>query len=206
MIKIHGHVLTHGNIKDSQLDAAIKENYPNGIDFCYTDPPWGNSNLKYWETMNKKMNGQSTDQIDQLLLENRVVRLICDNVREYAFIVYGVHQAESLMNIIKEQKEVTDVQYIEKKYKSGNKWLKNCVIAVTLNDSPIENWAYTLADQDGLAGLEVICKLFQYRYRSVLDPFVGQGFYLEILHKYGFNVIGNELNQARLDKAVIRIK
>lgn len=206
MIKIHGHVLTHGNIKDSQLDAAIKENYPNGIDFCYTDPPWGNSNLKYWETMNKKMNGQSTDQIDQLLLENRVVRLICDNVRKYAFIVYGVHQAESLMNIIKEQKEVTDVQYIEKKYKSGNKWLKNCVIAITLNNAEPIDWSALLVNQDEQKGLHVVCKALVGKYNSCMDIFIGQGFYLEILHKYGFKVIGNELNQSRLNKAVARLK
>jgi hypothetical protein len=204
-MKIKNHVLTQGNINDNQLDIAIAQNYPNGIDFCYTDPPWGNGNLKYWDTMNKKMNQVETDQIDQERLENRCVELICKNVKHYAFIVYGVREAESLMLKLKAQPNVTDIQYIEKKYRSGAKWLKNCVIAVTLNSAPKENWTGLLTNQDGRAGLHVVAKMFKGKYQSVMDCFIGQGFYLETFNEYGFDVIGNELNQARLTKAISRI-
>jgi hypothetical protein len=204
-MKIKNHVLTQGNINDNQLDIAIAQNYPNGIDFCYTDPPWGNGNLKYWDTMNKKMNQVATDQIDQERLENRCVELICKNVKHYAFIVYGVREAESLMAKLRVQPNVTDIQYIEKKYRSGAKWLKNCVIAVTLNAAPKEDWTALLTNQDGRAGLHVVAKKFQGKYQSVMDCFIGQGFYLETFDEYGYNVIGNELNQARLTKAIQRI-
>jgi len=204
-MKVKNHVFTHGNINDNQLDIAIAENYPNGIDFCYTDPPWGNGNLNYWDTMNKKMNQQTTDQIDQITLENRVVHLICKHVKNYAFIVYGVREAESLISILNKQPNVTDVQYIEKKYKSGDKWLKNCVIAVTLNSAAKRDWFPILENKNGLEGLHAICQEFKNIYTSCLECFVGQGFYLKVFDKYGFNVIGNELNLSRLQKAISKI-
>jgi len=206
-MKISNHILTQGNISNNQLDLAIAQNYPNGIDFCYTDPPWGNGNLKFWDTVNKKMNNVEIVQIDQEALENRVVQLICTNVKNYAFIVYGVREAKSLMQKLRLQPKVVDIQYIEKKYKSGAKWLKNCVIAVTLsNNVPKEDWVTLLTNKNGRDGLRVVLDKFKGKYQSCLDAFIGQGFYLETLHEYGFHVIGNELNALRLEKAISRLK
>lgn len=152
------------------------------------------------------MNQEVASQIDQATLESRVVQLICTHVKNYAFVVYGVREAESLIAALKKQPNVTDVQYVEKRYRSGAKWLKNCVIAITLNNAKKEDWTAILTNQDGLAGLHAVCKMFENKYKSVLECFIGQGFYLEILDKYGFDVVGNELNLSRLEKAIGRVK
>lgn len=199
------HVLTQGNITGGQLIAALKENYPQGVDFCYTDPPWGDGNLRYWATINKKMTASAVNQIDQPELEKETARLISDHVKHYAFVVYGVNQAESLMAVLRSKNNVVDVQYISKKYRSGSKWLENCVIPVTLNDAPIIDWRPVLENKNGMAGLKAVCEMFKGRYTSCLDAFIGQGFYLETLHKYGFAVVGNELNAARVEKAKSRV-
>ena len=39
------HKITNGNINHERVENNIISNFPNGLDFCYTDPPWGN--LKY---------------------------------------------------------------------------------------------------------------------------------------------------------------
>lgn len=206
MIKVKKHVFTQGNISAKNIDKAIKEHYPNGIDFCYTDPPWGTGNLNYWKTINKKMNdGLLIDQIDQQELEERIVPLICNNVNNYAFIVYGVREAQSIMDKFKANPKVIDVQYIEKKYKSGNKWMKNCVIAITFKGSVVHDFTALLSNENGIKGLVKVCELLKGDNKSVLELFVGIGYYLKVLDKYGFNVIGNELNLSRLQKAIGKI-
>jgi len=39
------HKITNGNINHERVENNIITNFPNRLDFCYTDPPWGN--LKY---------------------------------------------------------------------------------------------------------------------------------------------------------------
>ena len=101
------HFLTTGNISETNIDAVLKKNFPEGIDFCYTDPPWGNGNLKYWNTMLGKNTSQTTDQLDQENLEDRVVNLISEHVNNYAFIVYGIREAKSIMSKLREKSNVS---------------------------------------------------------------------------------------------------
>ena len=198
------HKITQGNITDLQINKNIEANYPNGIDFCYTDPPWGSGNLKWWKTLNKKATNVDAELIDQEILEERIVELITTYVNNYAFIVYGVHQAESIIHKLKQKSNVKDIQYYEKTYQS-TKAMVNCVICVTLNDASIKDFS-VLEGLKGLKGLRYVCELFKDEYESVLELFVGIGHYLKIFHKYNFNVIGNELNSSRLDKAISKIK
>ena len=193
------HKITVGNKINGQLEKML-DGLPKA-EFCYTDPPWGNGNLKYWKTINEKMTGQSIGQIDQEHLEKIVVRNIVNYVQHYAFIVYGIKQADSLMQKLDLEKNVTNVQYIEKKYHN----LENCVIAITLNNSPVIDWKNKLTYQNGIKGLDVVCQEFAGKYTICLDMFVGIGYYLKVLDKYGFTVYGNELNQARLDKAFKKV-
>jgi hypothetical protein len=199
------HKITNENITSHLVEENIKRNYPNGVDICYTDPPWGNGNLSYWKTINKKMTSAESDLISQEEMEDRISYLITKYVKTYAFIVYGKREAESLTNKLKKYPNVKDVQYIKKRYQSGSKWLENCVLCVTLNDAPVKSFQY-LENQDGLKGLEIVCKEFQGVATSVLELFVGVGFYLKVLDKYGFEVVGNELNGARLSKALDKVK
>jgi len=202
----HGkHYFTQGGINHPQVNEMIKERYPEGIDFCYTDPPWGTGNLNYWKTMNNKANPiNMTEQLDQEQLEVIVADTICDNVINYAFIVYGIREAESLMKKFKAKPNVKDVQYIKKKYQSGSKWYENCIIIVTLNNAEVRDFS-ELNGQNGIKSLKTVCEMFKGKFRSCLEMFVGIGYYAKVLDKYGFDIIGNELNAARLEKAIAKL-
>ena len=58
--EIKNHRVRHGNIMDGIDDLMVG----NQADFIYSDPPWGQGNLRYWQTMNKKMNNASPVEID----------------------------------------------------------------------------------------------------------------------------------------------
>jgi len=196
------HFITQGNITDALVEDNIKNNFPNGIDFCYTDPPWGNGNLKYWKTINKKMTSNDSSLISQDELEDKIVDLITANVNNYCFIVYGVREAESLMAKFKQKQNVTDIQYYEKTYANNQ---KNCIICVTLNKADLMDFSF-LQNTKGLKSLSLICEMFKDKYKTVLELFVGIGYYLKVLDKHGFTVVGNELNASRLEKALSKVR
>lgn len=198
------HSITQGNISENSIDNLIKSKFPQGIDFCYTDPPWGN--MQYWNTLLNKNTNTETNQIDQYELEDRVSELISNYVNNYAFIIYGVHQADSLMSRLKSKKNVKDIQYYEKTYKSGAKDLTCCVICVTLNKAKVIDFSF-LQSVHGLKGLKVLLDFMKsnFDYKTVLELFVGVGHYLKVLDKYGYTVIGNELNPYRLQKALEKL-
>ena len=58
--QIGPHRVRHGSVMDSldELMGAEK------ADLIYSDPPWGQGNVKYWQTMNKKMTGSEPVDID----------------------------------------------------------------------------------------------------------------------------------------------
>lgn len=198
------HFLTNYNIKSKEVEVAIKNNFPDGLDFCYTDPPWGSGNLRYWQTINKKMTGNDAILLNQDELENIVVKLIAENVKNYAFIVYGKREKNSIIEKFKKYPNIKKIVSYNKHYKSGSKLLENCVICITLNDAPIIDFSF-LENLNGLKGLMAVCNIFKDKYKTCLDLFIGIGYYLNILNQYGFTVCGNELNAARLAKAKSKV-
>ncbi len=198
------HFISNFNIKDKRVLSAIKSKFPGGLDFCYTDPPWGTGNIKYWATMNKRMTGSEADILDQETMEDLVVNIICGNVKNYAFIVYGKKQVNSLVRKFKAHPNVKDVQVYSKKYKSGSRWLENMVVCVTLNDASVMDFSF-LENANGLKGLKLVCEKFKGKYKTCLELFVGIGHYLKVLDRSGFVVCGNELNKSRLKKALAKV-
>jgi hypothetical protein len=196
------HYITNFNIKDVELQKKIKTSFPNGIDFCYTDPPW--NNLKYWKTLNNKMTGGDSELISQNELESVFAKIIVENVKNYAFIVYGVREMQSAVDEFKKYSNVKDIQLYKKTYKSGSKNLTNVVICITLNNAPILDWS-DLQSLAGIKGLQYVCDKFKGKYTTCLELFIGIGYYLKVLNDNGFTVIGNELNSARLKKALSKI-
>lgn len=199
------HKITNHNIIHPNVEKNIKENFPNGLDFCYTDPPWGTGNLKYWTTLLTKHNGLQEHTINQDELENRFVKLITENVNNYAFIVYGKHQGDSCVAKFKQMPNVKDVQVYVKKYRSGSHWIDNIVICVTLNNAEIVDWSI-MQTLKGLSGLKYICERFKGKYTTCLELFIGVGYYLSMLNKNKYIVCGNEMNITRLQRALAKVK
>lgn len=64
----------------------------NLVDFVYSDPPWGEGNLKYWQTMNLKMNpGTLRRDVSLSSFLDRIFDVYLRYTKENAliFIEYG---------------------------------------------------------------------------------------------------------------------
>ena len=57
---VKNHKVKNGNIMSGIEDLMLD----NKADFIYSDPPWGQGNLRYWQTMNFKMNDVPREDVE----------------------------------------------------------------------------------------------------------------------------------------------
>jgi len=203
-MKIKSHILTQGNIKGDQLRKALDQHFPSGVDVLYTDPPWGQGTIKYWNTLNKKNTGDDTEILSVEQIETIIVDYIMEYVKQYGFIIYGKREAAGMMARLTKT-GLRDIELIPRTYNSGSKRLPNVVITFRTPLAPAIDWRSLLEGTNDMDTLRIVCDQLAGKAKTVLDMFIGIGDYLKMLDRYGFTVVGNELNSARLEKAIAKI-
>ena len=201
--EIGPHKVRHGNIMDGLDELMGNET----ADFVYSDPPWGQGNLKYWQTMNQKMTGTEPVEISF----EEFLPFFFSQLRKYAkdtvLIEYGVRWREKIFDVAaqcdfvsggvarsfygsKKQSYPLDIHILSK---SGKAVLTDefAAQAEALNKQRLVHAAFdAYAPEAGL----------------VLDPMCGMGFTAQSAIDRGMTFRGNEVNQARLDKTIARLE
>lgn len=198
---INGHGIMNYNISSPEIELQIQENFPSGIDVLFTDPPWGEGNLKYWKTINARNTGVVIEQIGQDDMEERIVRIILSHIRSYGFVIYGVWQSCSMTERLSRLPTIVDIQVIPKMYRSGSKWLPNVIIISTKNGAEVLDWG-RLRDTKGIETAEMVAEITRKTCQTMIDPFCGIGNYLKAFKSVGFTVVGNEVNRSRLNRSI----
>jgi len=73
MLTIGPHKVNCGSLTSPELDSMLAG---ERVDILYSDPPWGDGNLAYWQTMNRKMTGAETPQVKHDELYDRIMGLV----------------------------------------------------------------------------------------------------------------------------------
>jgi hypothetical protein len=197
MIKTIGaHKITNASIDDPIVDSLLAG---EKIDIFYSDPPWGDGNLKYWVTMNKKMTGREFTPLTYTALIDRITGLIKNHVHGHVFIETGkAWEAETVQAL---NGLVHGVRTYKLLYKSGSKMLENVLIyGVTDPSIPRMNF-----DPTGMSGLAVVNKCIEAVATPngiVCDPCCGMGYSARAAVKNGMRFRGNEFNAKRLQKTI----
>src|SRR5690554_2589593 len=98
----------------------------------YSDPPWGPGNIKYWETLNKKMTGQAKPNIEFEKFLNSFFSILNTYAENLVFIEYGI----KWVDVIKKYSESHGFKYLNiltQTYKSGSKYLPNHLHIIAKN-------------------------------------------------------------------------
>lgn len=74
-MRIGKHVVTHSDLMELDINTLLEG---EKVDMMYSDPPWGTGNLKYWQTMNKKMNDVERNDVDLHDFLNRIMSIARD--------------------------------------------------------------------------------------------------------------------------------
>jgi hypothetical protein len=192
MISVGPHRVTCGCITSPAVDAMLKG---KAVSILYTDLPW--DNMKYWQTLNRKMTGRETPQITHEQLYERILELVTRYVRGYIFVETGVHWREFAVSYLS---RVAKIQVYETSYVSGSRLLDQVVIAGPTLDCPFKRLLFdTYGDEEferkALASVRTLGG-------AVLDPCCGFGATARATLQNNMVFYGNEYNEGRLEKTL----
>jgi len=200
------HKLQHGDILNGIDDLMAGEK----ADVIYTDPPWGVGNLKYWQTINKKMNGTEPKEVDY----NGFLEAIFSTIQKYAknkvVIDYGVKWKDDIINYGR-AKGLTH-HGVATAYYDGKKMRPSHIHFFTVNpNDKIIITPKLVSDLEASNGndLNGIQSIFDFINPTpgelCLDPCSGVGLTAQAAKDHGMRFNGNELNFARLKKSQDRL-
>jgi len=199
--KIKDHAVKHGCVMQGIDDLMQGEK----ADIFYSDPPWGQGNLKYWQTMNNKMTGASKSDIELTEFIAQIFNIANEYSKEWIFIEYGVKWKDQIQSYGKKM-GFNSIDIIELQYRSGNRLLplhlhifskKNSVLPV--------GYAEKVSGTHGFNSLKQALLPLAKEGGLVLDPCCGMGYTARLALLSGMRFRGNELNAKRLQKTIDKL-
>jgi len=200
-IEIGKHTVSNEDVQNVDFNKLLKGSKAH---ILYTDPPWGDGNMKYWCTLNKRHTGQENEAMSYKSLIKIIKNMIKNHVDGYVFLETGNKWLDETLN------DVKDVIYNERvynlRYKSGSKLLTNPVIVGTTNPNLV------LPNLDALEGaidedsLKVAIPLLAKEGAILLDPTCGMGNSARSAIQNKMRFVGNEFNSKRLEKTINSLK
>ena len=196
----------HSDLMKCNINVLLQN---QNVNIMYSDPPWGEGNLKYWQTINYKMTGTERNPIDLELFLDKIFTIAKENVAEYVFIEYGTRWHQKIIALSKryglEHKMTVPLQY-----KGGGKMLPLDLHVMTKKgvSSKIfnEEWVESVTGTSGYASLRAVLKPFKNKGMSIIDPCCGMGYTARASIDYGMRFYGNELNLSRLEKTISKLR
>ena len=168
----------------------------------YSDPPWGQGNLSYWQTMNSKMTGAQSKWIDFKGFLTQVFSLATRYTTGPIIIEYGKRWCNEV--IVEGAKfGLRHLDVGEALYKSGSRLLPLDVHLFIKEGQvlPLVTGGRYFSDIDGTHGIATLrAALGQFALPGlkILDPSCGVGLTAKIALETGMTFYGNEINEARL--------
>ena len=188
-------------ITNASVDEAVVDDMLRGerVNILYSDPPWGDGNLKYWVTMNKKMSGREFTPIPYSVLVERFRGLISNYVDGHVIIETGKAWLGETVNMLRPVVHNIDVYTLQ--YRSGSRMLECVMISGVTNPS----YPKMSFNPTGMHGYEVPKQSIASIATPggiVLDPCCGMGYTARAAVSAGMQFRGNEFNPVRLAKTV----
>jgi hypothetical protein len=173
-------------------------------DIFYSDPPWGDGNIRYWSTINKRHNNQESEVLSYNAFLNSVFQIASKHVSDNGIIVieYGRKWVNDVISLGLSN-GLVHLGVVEISYKSGNKLLPHHMhfFSKTKIDLPAGHLD-SLKGRTGLGVMVDSVKPWAKEKGILLDPCCGLGLSLRLAIKIGYSFRGNELNITRLSKTM----
>ena len=174
----------------------------------YSDPPWGQGNISYWQTINKRHNNIEPENINYNDFLNQIFYLAAKHTSGIVLIEYGIKWKNDLINI-GQNHNLEHLGVAEVCYKSGSKMLPHHKHFFKTKDYVWNGDINTIINEiTGGTGLKNIIKSaipFFVKEGIILDPCCGLGMTAEMAKVLGMNFYGNELNKKRLQTTIQKL-
>ncbi len=202
--KIGLHKVQHGDVMKG-LDHLMQL---EKADLIYSDPPWGQGNLRYWKTINKRMTGEESADINFNDFISNFFELVTKYSKDKVILEYGCNWSD----VIENAADRFGFKYNGKVivyYKAGSA-MRPCDIHFLSKNSELkltEELASQCAKKQNLSLVDYIFKYLKVEKDQIcLDPMCGMGFTAQAAMNNEMQFRGNELNKARLAKTIKRLQ
>lgn len=200
---IGDHRVQRGNVMDG-ISALMEGDV---ADFVYSDPPWGQGNLKYWQTMNNKMTGAEPVEISFEDFLPHYFSLLQAYAKDVLLIEYGVRWRDDLIEAAGAagfQSSGTIASIYGSKSKSYP--LDIHVFSKSGTAKLVPEFVKIAGETMGFAVVKAAFEYYAPSEGIVLDPMCGMGFTAQAAIDRGMTFRGNELNEKRLAKTIARLE
>ncbi len=204
MIKnIHKHRVQCSDIMNG-IDLLMGE---QKADFVYSDPPWGQGNLKYWQTINKRHTGKAPNEIDYEKFLPHFFDILRRYAKDICVVEYGIRWRDDILKIAS-QSGFQSMGIFESLY--GSTKLLPLDIHILSKSGRVkipDSFSDCCLDLRGLPLVKYIMdSLAPPDAEIILDPMCGMGYTAQAAVDKGLTFYGNELNETRLDKTIKRLE
>lgn len=176
----------------------------------YSDPPWGQGNLKFWETMNVKNNeGVTRPENDHGQFVENIFRIAKQYTHPAGWVIihYGIKWRQEIIQLgARYGMHLVDV--IDVAYRGGGKVLPQDMYVFSLSKgmSLPPSYKEQVTGTLGYKNIKVSGEPLSAPGKILLDPCCGKGYAAQLAIDTGMRFRGNELNQYRLNDTIKRIK
>ena len=202
LINIGPHRLRHGDLRGGISDLMEGQL----ADFIYGDPPWGEANLRYWQTLNKRMTGADKLGIEYESFQHLYFKTISEVARDHCIIEYGERWREDIIQFSKDY-GFKHMDVATSYYSSDNLPVDIHLIS---KSGQWEGGLPFKAACHNFKGYGLVSKLFDMYLPEgaeiVLDPTCGMGYSARAAAERGAKFRGNELNRKRLGKTIDKLE
>ena len=202
--EIKNHRVQNGNIMNGIDNLMLDKK----ADFIYSDPPWGQGNLRYWQTINLKMNNVAKQDIDYSKFLSNFFNIIYKYSLDKCVIEYGCKWNEDIIEMATKvgfKHNGSTVCY----YKAGSVD-RPCdlhFLSKKTNIELTEDFKNNCKEKQDLPLVEYIFNYLNIPNDGIcLDPMCGMGFTAQASINRGMSFYGNELNKKRLQKTIARLE
>lgn len=200
IMNIGNHRVQHASVMDG-IELLMGD---EKADIIYSDPPWGEGNLAYWQTINVRHNlGATKQEVSHSLFMKRLFDIYKQYASDVVFVEYGQRWRDEII-MYGEHVGLYHCGHAEPKYRSGSKWLPLDLHKFSvMPSSKMTDWTkLNIAHTTGLATLLNAIEPCKKPGGIILDPCCGMGYTARAAVHFGMRFRGNELNAKRLQKTI----
>tara|TARA_R100001440_G_scaffold19195_2_gene32445 strand:+ start:17611 stop:18252 length:642 start_codon:yes stop_codon:yes gene_type:complete len=205
--KIGKHKVQHGDIM-SGIDNLMENEM---ADLIYSDPPWGQGNLKYWQTINKRHTGTEPTDIKYEKFLPTLFGIFRKFAKDVVVIEYGEKWRDDIISYVDSYGFIHG-GVCTSLYGNSKKLLPLDVHVFSKSGIfKIDDEFKTgcLKYRGGDLSIFIFEKILSKEIKGtgiVLDPMCGMGYTAQSAIKHNLAFRGNELNSKRLDKTIHRLR
>ena len=199
--RIGTHEVLHASIESAEVDRLLLS-ASEKVRVLYTDPPWGDGNIKYWATLNRKATGNQFRLISYQQLLDRILQLTKTHVEGHLMFTVGKKWVNMAKTAV-EDAGMRNIRVFDCLYKSGSKDMPMLIVyGATSSKYQYDRSKFYPTDETGIELHRGMVSAVAERGKTLFDPCCGMGLLARASLSNGMKFKGSDFNSARLRKTI----